>query len=180
MNKPFQAEMLTVYLIRYFSIELINFLAEKKGGKKSVKLSDKISRHLGVGNATGLGMAPFLINHQELIHKWINTRETAISRVLSIKSINKNTQKQILNYIQQAYKYTLQWNVDDLIQANRNKNLNLDLTPSGRQIYSQLVYNTQSRYLSFFGKIGLVSNEFHQKDSKVKPYFQFDVELILE
>ena len=47
--------------------------------------------------------------------------------MLSIKSINKNTQKQILNYIQQAYKYTLQWNVDDLIQANRIKNLNLDL-----------------------------------------------------
>ena len=72
-------------------------------------------------------MAPFLINHQELIHKWINTREAAISRVLSIKSINKNTQKQIISYIEQAYKYTSQWNVDDLIQANRIKNLNLDL-----------------------------------------------------
>ena len=127
LNKPFQAEMLTVYLIRYFSIELINFLAEKKGGKKSVKLSNKISRHLGVGNATGLGMAPFLINHQELIHMWINTREAAISRVLSIKSINNNTQKQIINYIEQGYRYTSQWNVDDLTQANRIKNLNLDL-----------------------------------------------------
>ena len=60
------------------------------------------------------------------------------------------------------------------------QNLNLDLSPSGRQINSQLVYNTQSRYLSFFGKIGLVSNEFHQKESRVKPYFQFDVELSLE
>ena len=119
--------MLTVYLIRYFSIELINFLSEKKGGKKSVKLSDKISRHLGVGNATGLGMAPFLINHQELIHKWIHTREAAISRVMSIKNINKNTQKQIINYIEQGYRYTSQWNVDDLTQANRIKILNLDL-----------------------------------------------------
>ena len=127
LNKPFQAEMLTVYLIRYFSIELVNFLAEKKGKNKSVKMSDDIARHLGVGNATGLGMAPFLINHQELIHQWINTRETAISRVLSIKSINKNTQKQIITYIEQAYRYTSQWNVDDVIQTKRIKTLNLDL-----------------------------------------------------
>ena len=127
LNKPFQAEMLTVYLIRYFSIELVNFLAEKKGENKSVKMSDDIARHLGVGNATGLGMAPFLINHQELIHQWINTRETAISRVLSIKSINKNTQKQIITYIEQAYRYTSQWNVDDVIQTKRIKTLNLDL-----------------------------------------------------
>ena len=60
------------------------------------------------------------------------------------------------------------------------QNFNLDLTPSGRQINSQLVYNTKSRNLSFFGKIGLVSNEFHQKESKVEPYFQFDFELSLE
>ena len=60
------------------------------------------------------------------------------------------------------------------------QNLNLDLTPSGRQINSQLVYNAKSSNFSFFGKIGLVSNEFHQKENRVKPYFQFDVELSLE
>ena len=60
------------------------------------------------------------------------------------------------------------------------QDLNLDLTPSGRQINSQLVYNAKSSNFSFFGKIGLVSNEFHQKENRVKPYFQFDVELSLE
>ncbi len=60
------------------------------------------------------------------------------------------------------------------------QNLSLDLTPSGRQINSQLVYNAKSSYFSFFGKIGLVSNEFHQKENRLKPYFQFDVELSLE
>ena len=127
LNKPFQAEMLTVYLIRYFSILLVNFLAEKKGGEKSTKLSDEISKHLGVGNATGLGMAPFLVNHPELIHKWIIARETAISRVLSLKIINKKSQNQVIKYIEQAYKYTSQWNVDDSVQAGRIKTLNSDL-----------------------------------------------------
>jgi hypothetical protein len=60
------------------------------------------------------------------------------------------------------------------------KEIDLDLTPSGRQINSQLIYRKNSRYLSFFGKLGLVSNEFHEKESKVKPYFQLDIEFNLE
>ena len=163
LNKPFQAEMLTVYLIRYFSIELVNFLAEKKGENKSVKMSDDIARHLGVGNATGLGMAPFLINHQELIHQWINTRETAISRVLSIKSINKNTQKQIITYIEQAYRYTSQWNVDDVIQTKRIKTLNLDLKNilNCKQLNNLLNKNYPLKSLSdyFINKISLETEE---------------------
>ena len=127
LQKPFQAEMLTVYLVRYFSIELINFLAKKKGGKKSVILSKHLTKHLGVGNATGLGMAPFLVNHQELIHQWIYNRETALSRVFSIKRLNKKTQNKIINYIHQAFKYSLQWKVDDKLQSKKIEKLNLDL-----------------------------------------------------
>ena len=42
---------------------------------------------LGVGNATGLGMAPFLVNHPNLLNSWINAREIAISRVRSIRKV---------------------------------------------------------------------------------------------
>ena len=127
LEKPFQAEMLTVYLVRYFSIKLINFLAKKKGGKKSVILSKHLTKHLGVGNATGLGMAPFLVNHQELIHQWIYNRETALSRVFSIKRLDKKTQNKIIDYIHQALKYSLQWKVDDKLQSKKIQELNLDL-----------------------------------------------------
>ena len=127
LEKPFQAEMLTVYLVRYFSIKLINFLAKKKGGKKSVTLSKHLTKHLGVGNATGLGMAPFLVNHQELIHQWIYNREKALSRVFSIKRLDKKTQNKIINYINQAFKYSSQWKVDDKLQSKKIEELNLDL-----------------------------------------------------
>ena len=127
LEKPFQAEMLTVYLIRYFSIELINFLAKKNGGSKSTTLSKSFSKHLGVGNATGLGMAPFLVNHQELIHQWIHNREIALSRVFSIKRLDKKTQNKIINYINKAFKYSLQWKVDDQLQSKKINELNLDL-----------------------------------------------------
>mgnify|MGYP005694550255 FL=1 len=60
------------------------------------------------------------------------------------------------------------------------KELNLDLTPSGRQINSQLIYQKNGRHFTFFGKLGLVSNEFHEKESKIKPYFQLDIEFNLE
>ena len=58
--------------------------------------------------------------------------------------------------------------------------LNIDLTPSGRQINSQLVYATRLDNFTFFGKLGVVSNEFHHSENGVKPYFQIDLEFGLE
>jgi len=163
LNKPFQAEMLTVYLIRYFSIELINYLAKEKGKDKSVNLSNEISKHIGVGNATGLGMAPFLINHQKLIHKWIQARETAISRVLSIKKLSKYNQTKILNLIERAYLYTTQWNVDDLIQSKRINVLRKELKDiSNNKSLTDILnknYPLQNVYLHFVNKISIETQE---------------------
>ena len=163
LNKPFQAEMLTVYLIRYFSIELINYLAKEKGKDKSVNLSNEISKHIGVGNATGLGMAPFLINHQKLIHKWIQARETAISRVLSIKKLSKYNQTKILNLIERAYLYTTQWNVDDLTQSKRINVLRKELKDiSNNKSLTDLLnknYPLQNVYLHFVNKISIETQE---------------------
>ena len=70
-NQPFRAEMLSVYLIREFSIELVEHVARQINPKKAVKLDRKIKQHLGIGNSTGLGMAPFIIKHPKLINKWM-------------------------------------------------------------------------------------------------------------
>ena len=163
LKKPFQAEMLTVYLIRFFSIKLINFLAKMKGGTASVKLSDEISKHIGVGNATGLGMAPFLINHPELLHKWINTRETAISRVYAIEKIDTNQQNEIVNLLQRALNYTNQWKVDDQNQSTRIKNLQLDLKeiiddPTTKTLLSN-TYPLKNVFKFFVDQISLETEE---------------------
>jgi hypothetical protein len=163
LNKPFQAEMLTVYLIRYFSIELVNYLAKEKGKDKSITLSNEISKHIGVGNATGLGMAPFLINHQKLIHKWIQARETAISRVLSIKKLSTYNQTKIFNLIERAYLYTTQWNVDDVIQFKRINVLRKELKDiSNNKSLNDLLnndYPLQNVYLHFVNKISIETQE---------------------
>ena len=54
--------MLTVFLIRAFTLDLVDHAAKMKAAN-AVTLAPAQRRSLGVGNATGLGMAPFLINH---------------------------------------------------------------------------------------------------------------------
>ena len=129
MQAPFQAEMLTVYLIRVFSLKLVNHLArmaEKVKGK-AVELAPDLARHLGIGNATGLGMAPFLVHHQALLHQWMTTRETALARVLVQPSIGEDAAKKINLYCQRAQAYTSEWRVDDDVQSSRITLLEDDL-----------------------------------------------------
>ncbi|WP_298788962.1 hypothetical protein [uncultured Marinococcus sp.] len=81
---PFQAQMFAVYMLRHFSFHLVEHIAHEKNSH-SIKLGPEIKRFMGTGNATGLGMAPFLISHPKLIHQWIFFREKAIARVKDIQ-----------------------------------------------------------------------------------------------
>ena len=82
MNAPFQAEMLTVWLIREFTHDLVEHCA-KALNPQAATLDPALKQHLGVGNATGLGMAPFLVHHPELLHNWVQARETALALALA-------------------------------------------------------------------------------------------------
>ena len=80
--RPFAAEMFTCYLLRHFSIKQAEFLASKRDSQSAVEIKEDLKRYIGIGNSTGLGMAPFLINHPLLINQWIEMRETALARVV--------------------------------------------------------------------------------------------------
>ncbi|MCX7015591.1 MAG: hypothetical protein NTW86_24070, partial [Candidatus Sumerlaeota bacterium] len=64
---PFQAEMLAVYLVRLFTLDLVEHVAHRRAPDTAVQLDQRFRRFLGIGNATGLGMAPFLMTHPLLI-----------------------------------------------------------------------------------------------------------------
>ncbi|MEM9097781.1 MAG: hypothetical protein AAGC79_04590 [Pseudomonadota bacterium] len=81
LSAPFQAEMLSVWLIRAFTIDIVEHLARVRGGAQAVRLDAQIKRSLGVGNSTGLGMAPYLVHHPVLINNWMQAREDALARV---------------------------------------------------------------------------------------------------
>jgi hypothetical protein len=78
---PFQVEMLTVWLIRAFTVDIVEHMAAVKGGDRAVRLDRDLRRTLGVGNSTGLGMAPFIVRHPVLLNNWIMAREEALARV---------------------------------------------------------------------------------------------------
>ena len=81
-SRPFMAEMLSCYLIRQFSLDQVEHIACHISGGRHVPLDPALKRYVGIGNATGLGMAPYLINHPMLINRWVEARETALARVL--------------------------------------------------------------------------------------------------
>ena len=87
---PFRLEMMLVYLVRQFTFDQVNHIAKFKNPDKAVKLDENIARNLGIGNSTGLGMAPFIVNHPALLHKWIYSREKALKEIRSIENVNIN------------------------------------------------------------------------------------------
>ena len=71
-------EMMLVYLVRQFTFDQVNHVAKNKNPRKAVNLDHKISRNLGIGNSTGLGMAPFIVNHPTLLNNWILCKRICI------------------------------------------------------------------------------------------------------
>ena len=116
---PYQAEMLTVYLIRGFTLDLAEHVASCRDPDHAVLLDRRLRRHIGIGNATGLGMAPFLISHPELIHNWFHARETALAKVrsLEVATLDRLTRFRVL--LARADQHVAEWSVDDKLQTAR-------------------------------------------------------------
>ncbi len=125
-NQPFRAEMLSVYLIREFSIELVEHVAKQINPKKAVRLDRKIKQHLGIGNSTGLGMAPFIIKHPKLINKWMKQYTKTLEEISQIEldNIIFEKYKKLLN---KALNYLEEVNTSDEFQVNKNKLTTEDL-----------------------------------------------------
>ncbi|MDF1722622.1 MAG: hypothetical protein P1U65_18270 [Minwuia sp.] len=127
LRGAFQVEMLAVYLFRWFTIDLIEHLARRQGAAKATRLSGPLRRYLGVGNATGLGMAPFLGRHPQLVHAWVTARETALARVRALPVATTETIAAFRMHLQRARQHAREWQVDDPLQTRRIARLSDDL-----------------------------------------------------
>lgn len=117
MMCPFQAEMLSVWLIRSFTIDLVNHLAEAKGGKSSVKLGEAARNLLGVGNSTGLGMAPYLVKHPVLFNNLVMVREEALARVRSLKTASDSQIEDFRKALRAAVENANLWQSEHPVQV---------------------------------------------------------------
>jgi hypothetical protein len=116
---PFQAEMLTVYLARHFSLELVQHIARRRSPRDAVALDPGLGRGLGVGNATGLGMAPFLATHPKLIHQWIYARELGLARVRAMDHAEPERLRRLDTLLRRALAHLAQWSTADARQSRR-------------------------------------------------------------
>ncbi len=124
----FQPELLCVWLIRTFTLDLVEHLAKARAPETAVRLDPELRRRFGVGNSTGLGMAPFLLNHPTLIHAWINARETALARVRDVPHASPEEVKHFLTLVSRARINAENWRVEHPQQAEKCLGLRADLS----------------------------------------------------
>ena len=127
INGPFRLEMMLVYLVRQFTFDQVNHVAKNKNPKFAVKLDPKICKNLGIGNSTGLGMAPFIVNHPTLLNNWILCRETALKKIREIKIVEDKDSNLFKDCVRNSIKNITSWNTESEYQLIKIKNLLKDV-----------------------------------------------------
>lgn len=127
INGPFRLEMMLVYLVRQFTFDQVNHVAHHKNPEKAVKLEGQICKNLGIGNSTGLGMAPFIVNHPTLLNNWILSRETALKKIREIKTVKKEESELFRDCVKKSIINITTWNTDSEYQQIKIKSLLKDV-----------------------------------------------------
>ena len=124
---PFRLEMMLVYLVRQFTFDQINHIAKNKNPKRFVELDSEIAKGLGIGNSTGLGMAPFIVNHPTLLNNWVIARESVLKKIREIENVDKDQFNTFLICLKKSIKNVKNWNTDSDFQKKKIKELSQDL-----------------------------------------------------
>ena len=127
INGPFRLEMMLVYLVRQFTFDQVNHVAKNKNPKKAVELDPKICKNLGIGNSTGLGMAPFIVNHPTLLNNWIMSREKALKKIREIKKVNIHDSNIFKKCLRNSIKNITSWNTESEYQLKKIKESKLKI-----------------------------------------------------
>ncbi|WP_397543228.1 hypothetical protein [Roseovarius salis] len=78
LSHPFYADMFAIYLVRVFSIDLVNAIARYRNAD-SAQLDRSIARNLGIGNSSGQGMCVALQRWPHWVATWVVLRELALA-----------------------------------------------------------------------------------------------------
>jgi hypothetical protein len=82
---PYNAQMIAAFLWREFSFDLVEHLASRLGGTLAAALEPAVKRGIGVGNSSGIGLAPFIVRHPKLVNGWVLARELALAEVCELR-----------------------------------------------------------------------------------------------
>ncbi len=158
-NQSFRAQMCAVYLLREFSLDWVDYLAKKKGGNKAVALHPEIKRYLGIGNATGLGMAPYLINHPCIVDQWLSTREEALQTTL-VCNIEAEKTVHLSNLLKRAIQHFTEIVTINEQQVMLNEAVVAELTVLQRTLMTTIEeYTTWAEFLQAHNHLSFESQE---------------------
>ena len=143
---PFRLEMMLVYLVRQFTFDQVNHIAKSKNPKSAVSLDKNICKSLGIGNSTGLGMAPFIVNHPTLLNNWILARETALKKIREIEKVSKNEIEIFYKCLVNSLKNITSWHTESEFQKEKIKNLINDLKLFIKYIKEDFKFDTPYQF----------------------------------
>ncbi|WP_113904818.1 MULTISPECIES: hypothetical protein [Brevibacterium] len=87
LKASYHAQMLSAYLMRELSVDLVEELARLDAPETAVRLDPSIKRLIGVGNGSALGLAMLFYNRPVLVHSYISAYLTVIDHVLTSDDI---------------------------------------------------------------------------------------------
>ena len=100
LRRPLDAQMLCAYMMRVFSVDLVNHLARCRS-PQAAELAPEIERFLGVGNGSALGLNFYVNNHPKMVHAFLSAREKAIIGAKSLPA-RAETFHRLLSLIDKA------------------------------------------------------------------------------
>jgi hypothetical protein len=124
---PFQPEMLSVFLTRAYTLDLVEHMARARAPETAVGIDRDLRRRFGVGNSTGLGLAPFIINHPVLFNNWIAAREEALARVRALPRAGAEEAAAFRTMLARARLNADEWRSEHSIQIQKLIMLKADL-----------------------------------------------------
>ncbi|MBP0048252.1 hypothetical protein H9C73_05850 [Marinobacterium sp. AK62] len=132
--RPFAAEMFVCLMLRNFSLIQVEHIAKHRAPDTFKPMQPEIKRYFGIGNSTGLGMAPYLVNHPILINRWIEMRELALARVRVLGDISPRIRQQLGELLERCIQHTRETWTEDEWQTRNNQQVLQDLEAITAQV----------------------------------------------
>ena len=150
---PFRLEMMLVYLVRQFTFDQVNHIAKNRNPKLAVELELSICRNLGIGNSTGLGMAPFIINHPILLNNWIMAREIALKKIREIEKVSKPEIDYFYNCLIKSLDNVTNWNTNSDFQNKKINSLTNDLKKFIKYFKKEFIFENPYQFNQIYNWI---------------------------
>ncbi|WP_107850721.1 hypothetical protein [Oceanimonas marisflavi] len=125
--RPFAAEMFACFMLRNFSLLQVEHIARQRDPQRFTAMQPEIKRYFGIGNSTGLGMAPYLINHPILINRWIEMRELALAQVRALGHIDEGVRWRLDELLGRCSRHIAETVTEDAWQSDNNRRVIEDL-----------------------------------------------------